>query len=174
MSARHLPAKPDLRQLKHQAKDLLRAFQRGDPSAIADFADYHPQRVDATSAQLADAQLVLARSYDAISWPRLVAACELIDAAAHEDFDSLRALAAKHPDVLVEGNGRAGWTEPMAAAANVALRRVIETLQAHGARTVSAAMAKPALHKWLDTLGVLARNAAGPGPWSRRRCLDRA
>ena len=162
MSARHLPAKPDLRQLKHQAKDLLRAFQRGDPSAIADFADYHPQRVDATSAQLADAQLVLARSYDAISWPRLVAACELIDAEAHEDFDSLRALAAKHPDVLIDGNGRAGWSDPMAAAANVGLRRVIETLQAHGARSVSAAMAQPPLHKWLDTLGVLARMGGRP------------
>jgi hypothetical protein len=162
MSARHLPAKPDLRQLKHQAKELLRAFQRGDPSAVADFADYHPRRVDAASAQLADAQLVLARSYDAISWPRLVAACALIDAAAHEDFDSLRALAAKHPDVLIDGNGRAGWSDPMAAAANVGLRRVIETLQAHGARSVSAAMAQPALHKWLDTLGVLARMGGRP------------
>jgi hypothetical protein len=162
MPARHLPAKPNLRQLKLQAKDLLRAFQRGDPSAVADFADYHPQRVDATSAQLADAQLVLARSYDAISWPRLVAACELIDAVAQEDFDALRALAAKHPDVLIDDNGRAGWSDAMAAAASVGLRRVIETLQAHGARTVSAAMAQPALHEWLDTLRVLARMGGRP------------
>ena len=80
MSARQLPATPDLRQLMHQAKDLL------------------------------------------------------IDAAVHGDFDSLRALAAKHPDVLLNGNGRAGWNDPMAAAASVGLRRVIETLQAHGAR----------------------------------------
>ena len=162
MPARHLPAKPDIRQLKHQAKDLLRALQRGQPSAIADFADYHPQRVDAASAQLADAQIVLARSYNAISWPRLVAACELIDAAAHGDFDSLRALAAKHPEVLLDGNGRAGWSDPMAAAASVALRRVVETLQAHGARTVSAAMGQPALQKWLDTLAVLARMGGRP------------
>ena len=162
MPARHLPARPDLNQLRHQAKDLLRAFRRGDPSAIADFAAYHPERVNATTAQLADAQLVLARSYAAISWPRLVAACELIDAVTHEEFDRLRELAEKHPEVLGDGNARAGWTEPMAAAANIGIRRVVETLQAHGARTVSAAATRPALHKWLDTLGVLARMGGRP------------
>jgi len=162
MPARHLPARPDLKQLKHQAKDLLRAFRDGDPSAVGDFADYHPHRVDATTAQLADAQLVLARSYAAISWPRLVAACELIDAVTHEDFDKLRELAGKHPEVLTDGNGLAGWTDPMASAAHIGLRRVIETLQTHGARSVSAAMGHPALHKWLDTLRVLARMGGRP------------
>jgi hypothetical protein len=29
-----LPARPDLDQLRHQAKDLLHAAQRGDPAAI--------------------------------------------------------------------------------------------------------------------------------------------
>lgn len=170
MPARNLPARPDLKQLKHQAKDLLRAFRRGDPSAAADFADHHPQRVDATTAQLADAQLVLARSYAAISWPRLVAACELIDAVTREDFDKLRSLATKHPDVFIDGNDRAVWREPMAAAANIGLRRVIETLQAKGARSVPAAMAQPALHKWLDTLAVLAR-MGGRARWRSRRTL---
>jgi ankyrin repeat protein len=162
MPARGLPARPDLKQLKHQAKDLLRAFRRGDPSAVADFAAYHPQRVDATTARLADAQLVLARSYRAISWPRLAAACELIEAVTHEEFDKLRGLASKHSDVLTEGGDRAGWSEPMAAAANIGLRRVIETLQAYGVRSVSAAMARPAFHKWLDTLRVLARMGGRP------------
>ena len=162
MPARSLPARPDLQQLKHQAKDLLRAFRRGDPSAIADFANYHPQRKDATSAQLADAQLVLARSYDAASWPRLAAACDLIDAVTREDFDKARTLAARHPEVLTDGTGHAGWRDPMAAAADIGLRRVIETLQAHGARGVSAAMAQPALHKWLDTLRVLAQMGGRP------------
>jgi hypothetical protein len=70
MPTRQLPARPDLEQLKHQAKDLLRAFRHGDPAAIAEFGEYHPERVDPTMAKLADAQLVLARSYDAPSWPR--------------------------------------------------------------------------------------------------------
>ena len=51
-----LPARPDLKQLKHQAKDLLRALRHGDAFAVADFAENHPERVDATTARLADAQ----------------------------------------------------------------------------------------------------------------------
>ena len=162
MPARTLPAHPDVRQLRQQAKDLLRALRRGDPSAIADFADHHPQGRDATTARLADAQLVLARSYDATSWPRLVAACDLINAVAREDFDQVRALAARHPDVLLDGNRRTGWSEPMRAAASIGLRRVIETLQAQGVRGVAAAMARPGLHKWLDTLRLLARMGGRP------------
>jgi hypothetical protein len=49
------------------------------------------------TARLADAQLVLARSYDAGSWPRLVVVCELIDAAVHERFDTPRELAVSIP-----------------------------------------------------------------------------
>jgi hypothetical protein len=162
MPARTLPARPDLKQLKHQAKDLLRAFRRRDPSAIADFVEFHPQRMDAMTAQLADAQLVLARSYAAISWPRLVAAVDVIDAVTLEDFDKLRVLAAMHPEVLVEGTNRTGWSDPMAAAATIGLRRVIETLQANGVRNVSAAMAQPAQHKWLDTLRLLTRMGGRP------------
>jgi hypothetical protein len=61
MPVRDLPPRPNLRQLRHQAKDLLRAFRRGDHSAVADFREYHPERVDPANATLADAQLVLAR-----------------------------------------------------------------------------------------------------------------
>lgn len=50
----------------------------------------------------------------------------------------------------------------MASAANIGLRRVIESLQANGARSVSAAMAQPGLHKWLDTLRVLTRMGGRP------------
>ena len=34
MSSRHLPVRPNLDQLRNQAKDLLRAIRRGDPSAL--------------------------------------------------------------------------------------------------------------------------------------------
>jgi hypothetical protein len=162
MPSRRLPARPDLRQLKHQAKDLLRAFRHGNPSAIGDFTDYHPQRVDPTTARLADAQLVLARSYDAGSWPRLVVVCELIDAVVHERFDTLRELAVEHPEVLVDTNGHSRWGHLMSDTANAGIRRVIETLRAEGVRSVSAAMSQPALHKWVDTLRVLGRMGGRP------------
>jgi hypothetical protein len=71
MSDRRLPVRPDLEQLKQQAKDLLRAIHSGDPSAIADLEQFHPDRIDPANARLADAQLVLARGYQASSWTRL-------------------------------------------------------------------------------------------------------
>jgi hypothetical protein len=80
MSARRLPVRPDLAQLRNQAKDLLKAYRDGDREASADFAELHPKRVGAHRATLADAQLVLARSYGASSWTRIVQCCQLIDA----------------------------------------------------------------------------------------------
>src|SRR5882757_447764 len=79
MPARDLPVRPDLDQLKHEAKDLLRALHAADPAAVAELREFHPD-VDPRRARLADAQLVLARSYGASSWPRLVLSCDLIDA----------------------------------------------------------------------------------------------
>ena len=40
---RHLPVRPNLDQLKHQAKDLLRAIDRGDPEAVDEFKKFHPE-----------------------------------------------------------------------------------------------------------------------------------
>ena len=103
MPARHLPPRPNLRQLKHQAKDLLRAVHRGDPSALADFRQYYAERINPAKLTLADAQLVLARSYQALSWSQLVLACRIIEATSRDDFDSVREL--------VEAHRRAVWPQ---------------------------------------------------------------
>jgi hypothetical protein len=71
MPARRLPVRPDLDHLRHQAKDLLRAIHRGEPEALHDLQEFHPKPPEPAEAKLADAQLALARSYDAASWPRL-------------------------------------------------------------------------------------------------------
>src|SRR4030081_3650597 len=42
---RSLPVRPNLDQLKHQAKDLLRDIQRGDPAAIEEFNAFHPRPI---------------------------------------------------------------------------------------------------------------------------------
>ena len=39
MSRRHLPVRPDLEQLRHQAKDLLGEIRRGEPAALADLIE---------------------------------------------------------------------------------------------------------------------------------------
>src|SRR5262249_15382416 len=100
MSTRKLPVRPDLDQLRHQAKELLRQIHRGDPAAIGELERYHAKRVEPSNTKLADAQLVLPRSYEAPSWPRLVLACQLIDAIWRDDVDSVCKLVTKHPHLL--------------------------------------------------------------------------
>jgi ankyrin repeat protein len=65
-----LPARPSLDHLRHEARDLLRAAQAGDPAAVG--------RIRAVSAAptLASAQLAVAREYGFASWARLKAAVE--------------------------------------------------------------------------------------------------
>jgi ankyrin repeat protein len=62
-----LPARPDLGQLRRQAKDLLRAAKAGEPAAVA--------RIGAVSGRvtLSAAQVAVARQYGFASWPRLKA-----------------------------------------------------------------------------------------------------
>ena len=42
---RSLPVRPNLDQLKHQAKDLLRDIRRGDRAAIEEFNSFHPKPI---------------------------------------------------------------------------------------------------------------------------------
>jgi hypothetical protein len=65
-----LPDRPDLGQLRHQAKDLLRAAQAGDAAAVG--------RIQAVSGRftLAGAQLAIARDYGFANWARLKAEVE--------------------------------------------------------------------------------------------------
>jgi ankyrin repeat protein len=62
-----LPAHPSLDQLRHQAKDLLRAARSGDEAAAAQIAAVSQRPT------LSAAQLVVARSYGFASWPGLKA-----------------------------------------------------------------------------------------------------
>src|SRR5689334_9974543 len=102
MPARELPVRPDLDQLKHQAKDLFCAIRAGDAAAIAELREIHPDPVDPSTAKLADAQLVLARSYGASSWLRLRLSCDLIDAIWRDDVPAVRAIVSKHPKLVHE------------------------------------------------------------------------
>src|SRR5436190_17613436 len=77
MPARSLPtrtlsARPNLDQLKRQAKELLDAFRAGDAEARAEI-DTHYRGADAKTFALHDAQLVIARAYGFESWPKLKA-----------------------------------------------------------------------------------------------------
>jgi ankyrin repeat protein len=72
LPTRTLADRPDLDQLRRQAKELLRAFLHGHADAVAEVsAHYHG--ADPATFALHDAQLVLARAYGFQSWPRLKA-----------------------------------------------------------------------------------------------------
>jgi ankyrin repeat protein len=73
-----LPERPDLGQLRRQAKELRDAARRGDAAAVERFGRHHPGALQG-AASLASAQLVIARELGFASWPRLKSA---IDSAA--------------------------------------------------------------------------------------------
>jgi ankyrin repeat protein len=70
-----LPERPDLDQLRRQAKELRDAARQGDSVALGRFARYH-QTAGAARVTLAAAQLVIARELGFASWPRLAAAVD--------------------------------------------------------------------------------------------------
>lgn len=65
-----LPGRPNLDQLRHQARELLRAAAGGDPTALTRL------RAVSERVSLSAAQLALAREYGLASWPALHAEVE--------------------------------------------------------------------------------------------------
>jgi hypothetical protein len=164
MPDRHFPVRPNLDQLKHQAKDLLREIKHGDQSATAEFPRNHPKQIAPANAKLADAQFALARSYGIASWPRLVLACRLIDAIWRDDLDTVRKLVLKHPSLLHEDarGVKGNWGPPMSYAANLGRDRIIAMLRDLGAEDVQFAFERACLQGQLDTARLLYAMGARP------------
>lgn len=166
MSIRHLPVHPDLDQLRHQAKDLLQALHRGDKSAMAEFQEHHPVKIAPASAKLADAQLVLARIYEAPSWPRLVLACKLIDAIWNDDVETVRQLVVKHPQLLHEHATirNSNWGPPLSYAANLGRDEIIRALHELGATDLEHAIGRATLQSKIGTARMLHTMLGRPKP----------
>src|SRR5882672_11340405 len=151
MPVRHLPVRPDLEQLHRQAKELLRAIHAGDSNAIADLREHHPESIDPSAAKLADAQLVLARSYRASSWTRL----------AH----AVRALITDDPALLYEPvliRADSNWGPPMTYAANLGRDHIIRLLHRHGAKDLELAAGRAALQGHAVTVRMIYDLAGRP------------
>lgn len=88
-----LPVHSNLEQLRHQAKDLLRAAKAGEADAS--------RRILAVSdrIQLAAAQLALAREYGFASWPRLKSEVERREILTSRDLSRLHRLLAERPEL---------------------------------------------------------------------------
>jgi ankyrin repeat protein len=80
-----LPARPSLEQLRKKAKELLKDYRAGDPTAVRRFQSHHPRGIPGKGATLADAQLMLAREYGFPSWAKLKHNVESLQRPA--DFD---------------------------------------------------------------------------------------
>jgi hypothetical protein len=165
MPVRRLPVRPDLDQLHRQAKELLRAFRARDSVAIAEWREHHPEVADPSAAKLADAQLVLARSYDASSWTRLVQAVRLADAIWRDDADTVRALIVSNATLLREHvliRADSNWGPPMSYAANLGRDAIIRLLFELGARDLEFAAGRAALQGKTDTLRMIYDMAGRP------------
>ena len=175
MPVRRLPVRPDLDQLHRQAKELLRDIHAGDANAIAElrehhpgFREHHPESIDSiapSAAKLADAQLVLARSYRASSWTRLVQAVKLADAIWRDDAAAVEALVTSnltllHEDVLIRTDSN--WGRPLTYAANLGRDGIIRLLHRHGARDLESAAGRAALQGHADTVRMIYDLAGRP------------
>ncbi len=167
MPHRDLPVRPDLDQLKRQAKDLLRAIHAGEGPALAELAEFHPDPIDPANARLADAQLVLARSYHASSWPRLAQAVELVTAIHADDLDTVRRLVTANPRLIPEPaliRTNSNWGPPMTYAANLGRDRIIRLLSDLGATDHRSAMARAVLQGQVATANMIHAMLGKPKP----------
>lgn len=167
MPSRRLPVRPDPEQLHRQAKELLRDIHAGDANAVAELREHHPGSIDPANAKLADAQLVLARTYQASSWTRLVHAVRLADAIWRDDQDSVRALiegnpALIHEHVLIRTDS--DWGPPMTYAANLGRDRIIRFLHGRGATDFETAAGRAALQGKPETVRLIWDLSGRPAP----------
>lgn len=141
---RHLPVRPNLEQLKHQAKDLLRA----EPAL----------------GSLASAQHTLARRYGVASWPRLVLACRMTYAIWRDDAETVRTLVLRHPALLRENarGVKGNWGPPMSYAANLGRTRIVRMLHELGAEDLQFAFDRACLQGELATARLLHELGARP------------
>ena len=170
MPVRRLPVRPNLEQLQRQAKEFLHAIHTGDPNAIAELREHHPEPIEPSAAKLADAHLVLARSYGVPSWTRLVQAVQLSEAIWSDDLDKVRALITQNPQLIRDQvliRPDSNWGPPMTYAANLGRDRIIRLLHGYGARDLESAAGRAALQGKVDTLYMIYDLAGRPSLNSR-------
>lgn len=120
--SKHLPARPNLQQLKKQAKALLKGYQAREPEILRRIGEYHPRWAESSKAQfaLSDAQFVIAREYGFDNWHKLKAHVlnskpesldyaqavkSLREAAGAGDIGRLDSLLDANPGLINEAGG---------------------------------------------------------------------
>jgi hypothetical protein len=152
-----LPARPDLDQLRRQARELHRAALGGDAGA-----QRRLRQVPGT-AGLSAAQFAIAREYGFASWPKLKAEVERRRAqavtGAGENEDPARENPAGEEPAAGPGPAAApllkSWQEMREWAASLLLTRTGQDVTAWNRRVAAAGLGdEQALRAWLDGQGV--------------------
>jgi hypothetical protein len=149
-----LPALPNLEQLKHQAKDLVKQFKAHSPEALRRVQAHLPraanlptESLSTTKLTLSEAQFVLAREYEFPSWPRLKrhietsqpdqdATLEAFKRVVQEgDSQKLRTLLRTYPTLKAQIDAPLfSFDSPaVLSAASRNDRKIMEVLLEHGA-----------------------------------------
>jgi ankyrin repeat protein len=146
--SKSLPSRPNLEQLRNQAKDLLKSHKGAEPQAVERFRASHPRCSSASESEirgsrlsLSDAQLVIAREYGFASWLKLREYVlfesgdpfELLKKAFHENDAALfRKLLDRHPEFKARINEPIGpFDSP--AITHVRTREMLDVLLEKGA-----------------------------------------
>jgi len=145
-----LPGRPDLDQLRRQARELLRAAAAGDERAL--------RRIRVVSQQqtLSAAQLAIAREYGYPSWPKLRA--EVLRRQAGTEPDAGAETAASPETAPAAGSAPRSWQEMREWCARLLQARtgqgVAEWNERIAAVTPANRADESALRKWLSAEGV--------------------
>ncbi len=140
---------------------------RATPKRSPSCTSFTPRRSDPASAKLADAQLVLARSYQASSWTRLVQAVQLVDAIWRDDIERVRSLVLSNRELLHEPaliRTNSNWGPPLSYAANVGRDDIIRMLHSLGATDLEFALDRAALQGKVKTARMLHEMLGKPAP----------
>ncbi|MBL0160816.1 MAG: ankyrin repeat domain-containing protein [Bryobacterales bacterium] len=165
MPIRRLPVRPQAAELQREADLLLRAIRDAEPDAIAELREFHPGPIEPAATTISDAQLVLARSYQASSWQRLMEAVRLATAIWSDDIGSVRALVSESPELLFEQvliRNDSNWGPPLTYAANLGRDEIIRMLYGLGARDLESAANRAALQGQIGTARMLYEMAGRP------------
>ena len=145
---------------------MLRAIHAGDAETLADLQTFHAEKIDPAKVKLADAQLILARSYESPTWPRLVKACKLVDAIWRDDIEAVREIVTKHPKLIHESAliRESNWGFPMSYAANLGRDEIIKMLYDLGARDLEHAFDRATLQGKIGTAKLIHKLMGAPAP----------
>ena len=134
-----LPKDANLQHLKHQAKDLQKAFQSGVAAARERVKTAKPKLARSSKLLLSDAQFVIAREYGFESWPKLKHFVEgdvpklLINAVNANDVKAVHALLRKHPELKSRINEPLFGFDAPAIVAKSGQREMVDVLLEAGA-----------------------------------------